>query len=80
MVQGAEWTELEFAIALDSNRLSDAVLAAKLPGRTVQEVAAVRDIIHEYHTSAHITGMPMRVVIPRLKRGGWTCSRCGNRY
>ena len=80
MVPGAEWSEPEFAILLDSNRLSDPVLAGKLPGRDVQEIGSVRDMIHEYHANADIAGLPMRVVIPRLKRGGWTCSRCGQRF
>jgi hypothetical protein len=80
MVSGAEWTESEFSILIDNSKLSDGVLVGKLPGRSQQEIASVRDIVHEYHTGAHITGMPMRVIIPRLKRGSWTCNRCGKKY
>ncbi|MDO8473340.1 MAG: hypothetical protein Q7T05_05925 [Dehalococcoidia bacterium] len=79
MVTGAEWSEAEFAVMMDNSKLSDPVLAGKLPGRSVQEIAAVRDIIHDYHTGTHVTGLPMRVIIPRLKRGSWTCQRCGKK-
>ncbi|HLC23579.1 MAG TPA: hypothetical protein VJL08_03980 [Dehalococcoidia bacterium] len=80
MVPGTEWNEAEFSILLDNSRLSDAVLAGKLAGRSLQDIAAVRDIVHDYHIGAHISGMPIRVIIPRLKRGSWTCARCGNKY
>ncbi|MBI2957564.1 MAG: hypothetical protein HYY32_01855 [Chloroflexi bacterium] len=80
MIPGAEWTEAEFTILLDNPKLSDAVLAGKLPGRTTQDIAAIRDMVHEYHDSAHIAGLPMRVAIPRLKRGAWTCARCGKKH
>lgn len=79
MVPGGEWTEAEFSILLENNKISDAVLAGKLPGRSAQEIAAVRDMIHEYHSSARVTGMPLHVVIPRLKRGSWTCPRCSKK-
>lgn len=80
MVPVGEWTEAEFYILLDNSKLSDAVLAGKLPGRSAQDISAVRDLVHEYHSGSHITGIPMRVIIPRLKRGGWTCNRCGKKY
>lgn len=80
MSPGGEWNEAEFSVLLDNSKLSDAVLAGKLPGRSIQDVAAVRDLVHEYHVGTHVSGMPMRVIIPRLKRGGWICARCGKKY
>lgn len=84
MVQSREWSEADITILIENPGLSDQVLAHKLPGHTVQDIAMVRDMLHTYHTEGRISEVQlwktwktkMRVALPRLEHGSWTCARC----
>lgn len=59
MVQPREWSEANLTILIENPGLSDQMLAHKLPGHPVEDIAIVRDTLHLSYGGSNFRGQVM---------------------
>jgi hypothetical protein len=78
MARQRDWTGTEIDTVLDNPTMSDADLAALMPGRRADEVASIREQIHAYHQGGDLKMLSDLIVkATGEKQGGKTvCAIC----
>jgi len=78
MSRKPNWSPEEFEFLLQRPQLTDEELRAQMPTRS-GAITLVRNFIHSLNIGGNVSGLSKSMMVPRLKRGSWTCPRCGEK-
>lgn len=82
MYGAPNWSESEFGIVVNGYGLSVGESKWRLPRRSSEAIAVVRNGIHGYHSEGKFISALSKMMLQYLKdrRGSLTCPKCGAKF